>query len=60
MNQFTDWEGLSRVRVGAIAGVLRSTTAVFCGWAHSTGRPPEPAQEGVDPEGAEVHGEPTI
>ena len=46
--------------IGAIAGVLRSTTAVFCGWAHSTGRPPEPAQEGVDPEGAEVHGEPTI
>ena len=30
------------------------------GWAHWTGRLPEPAQEGVDPEDVEVHGEPTI
>jgi len=46
--------------IGAIAGVLSSTTAVFWGWAHWTGRLPEPAQEGVDPEDVEVHGEPTI
>jgi MFS family permease len=46
--------------IGAIAGVLSSTTAVFWGWANWTGRLPEPAQEGVDPEDVEVHGEPTI
>jgi len=46
--------------IGAIAGVLSSTTAVFWGWAHWTGRLPEPAQEGVDPDDVEVHGEPTI
>ena len=46
--------------IGAMAGVLSSTTAVFWGWAHWTGRLPEPAQEGVDPEDVEVHGEPTV
>ena len=44
--------------IGAIAGVLSSTTAIFWGWAHVTGRLPEPALEGVDPEEIEVHGEP--
>jgi len=46
--------------IGAIAGVLSSTTAIFWGWANWTGRLPEPAREGVDPEDVEVHGEPTI
>jgi MFS family permease len=46
--------------IGAIAGVLSSTTAIFWGWAHWTGRLPEPAQEGILPEDVEVHGEPTI
>ena len=46
--------------IGAIAGALSSTTAIFWGWAHVTGRLPEPACEGVDPEEIEVHGEPTI
>jgi MFS family permease len=46
--------------IGAIAGVLSSTTAIFWGWAHWTGRLPEPAREGVPPEDVEVHGEPTI
>jgi MFS family permease len=46
--------------IGAIAGVLSSTTAIFWGWANWTGRLPEPAREGVDPEDVEVHGEPNI
>ena len=45
--------------IGAIAGALSSTTAIFWGWAHWTGRLPEPAREGVEPEEIEVHGEPT-
>jgi MFS family permease len=44
--------------IGAIAGALSSTTAVFWGWAHVTGRLPEPAREGVEPEEIDVHGEP--
>jgi MFS family permease len=46
--------------IGTIAGALSSTTAIFWGWAHFTGRLPEPAREGVDPEEIEVHGEPTV
>ena len=46
--------------IGAVAGVLSSTTAIFWGWAHWTGRLPEPAEEGVDPQAVEVHGEPTV
>jgi hypothetical protein len=36
--------------IGAVAGALSSTTAIFWGWAHWTGRLPEPAREGVPPE----------
>ncbi|HZT32844.1 MAG TPA: MFS transporter [Bryobacteraceae bacterium] len=46
--------------IGACAGVLSSTTAIFWGWANWTGRLPEPAREGVEPEEVEVHGEPTV
>jgi MFS family permease len=46
--------------IGAIAGALSSTTAIFWGWAHVTGRLPEPKREGVDPEEIEIHGEPTV
>ena len=46
--------------IGAIAGALSSTTAFFWGWAHVTGRLPEPAREGVEPEEIEVHGERTL
>ena len=46
--------------IGAIAGALSSTTAIFWAWAHFTGRLPEPACEGVEPEEIEVHGEPTV
>lgn len=46
--------------IGAWAGALSSTTAIFWGWAHFTGRlpEPEPETEGVDAEEAELHGEP--
>jgi MFS family permease len=33
--------------IGAIAGVLSSTTAIFWGWAHWSGRLPEPARAGA-------------
>src|SRR5260370_42204292 len=46
--------------IGAIAGALSSTTAIFWGWAHVTGRLPEPAREGVEPDEIEIHGEPTV
>jgi len=46
--------------IGAVAGVLSSTTAIFWGWAHVRGRLPEPALEGVEPDEVEVHGEPTV
>ena len=46
--------------IGTIAGALSSTTAIFWGWAQFTGRLPEPAREGVDPEEIEVHGEPNV
>jgi len=41
--------------IGAIAGVLSSTTAIFWGWLHFTGRLPEPVREGIDPQEIEVH-----
>jgi len=46
--------------IGAIAGALSSTTAIYWGWANATGRLPEPAREGVEPEEVEVHGEPRL
>ena len=46
--------------IGAIAGALSSTTAIFWGWMNATGRLPEPAREGVEPDEIEIHGEPTI
>ena len=44
--------------IGAVAGALSSTTAIFWAWANLTGRLPEPAAEGVEPEEIEIHGEP--
>jgi predicted MFS family arabinose efflux permease len=43
--------------IGAVAGVLSSTTALFWGWAHFSGRLPEPPRQGVDPADVEVHDE---
>jgi MFS family permease len=51
----------NRIRlIGSIAGALSSTTAIFWGWAHFTGRLPEPPAEGVPPEEVEIHGERAI
>lgn len=44
--------------IGAIAGALSSTTAIFWGWMNWRGRLPEPKREGVEPEEIEIHGEP--
>jgi hypothetical protein len=44
--------------IGAVAGVLSSTTAVFWAWADATGRLPEPPREGVAMREVEVHGDP--
>jgi MFS family permease len=44
--------------IGAIAGALSSMTALFWGWAHFSGRLPEPARAAVDPDDVEVHDEP--
>ncbi len=46
--------------IGAVSGVLSSTTAIFWGWANLSGRLPEPALAGVEPEEVEVHGDPTV
>lgn len=46
--------------IGAIAGLLSSTTAIFWGWANITGRLPEPPKLGVDPAEVAVHGDPLV
>jgi MFS family permease len=46
--------------IGTWSGILSSTTAIFWGWAHWTGRLPEPPKEGVPPDEVEVHGEPIV
>jgi MFS family permease len=46
--------------IGAWAGVLSSTTALFWGWAYFRGKLPEPPVEGVEAVEVEVHGEPTV
>ena len=45
--------------IGSIAGVLSASTGVFWAWAHFTGRLRETAEEGVEPDEVEIHGEPT-
>jgi MFS family permease len=46
--------------IGAVSGVLSSTTAIFWAWANYTKRLPEPALSGIDPSDVEVHGDPTV
>jgi len=46
--------------IGLGAGVLSSTTAIFWGWGNLSGRLPEPALAGVEPQEVEVHGDPTV
>jgi MFS family permease len=45
-------------QIGAASGILSSMTALFWAWADLTGRLPEPAPEGVEPEEIEIHGDP--
>lgn len=44
--------------IGAVAGILSSTTAVFWGWADWSGKLPMPELEGIDSKLVEVHGDP--
>ncbi len=44
--------------IGAISGLLSSSTAAFWLWAHFRKRLPEPAVTGFDPDDVEVHGDP--
>src|SRR6202046_5668117 len=46
--------------IGIASGLLSSSTAFFWLWANWTGRLPEPAREGVEPEEIEVHGDPVV
>lgn len=46
--------------IGLWSGVVSSTTAIFWAWANWSGRLPEPARAGVEPEYVEVHGDPTV
>jgi hypothetical protein len=47
-------------QIGVVAGFLSSTTALAWAWANWTGRLPEPAESGVQPDEVEVHGDPTV
>ena len=44
--------------IGAVAGLLSSTTAIFWGWANWSGRLPLPEFAGRDAREVEVHGDP--
>jgi MFS family permease len=46
--------------IGMVSGLLSSSTAFFWLWANWTGRLPEPAREGVEPDEIEVHGDPVV
>jgi predicted MFS family arabinose efflux permease len=46
--------------IGLVSGLLTSSTAFFWLWGNVTGRLPEPAREGVEPEEIEVHGDPVV
>jgi len=46
--------------IGAISGVLSSSTAFFWLWANWTHRLPEPARAGVEAEEVGVHGDPVV
>ncbi|MCC6589157.1 MAG: MFS transporter [Bryobacterales bacterium] len=46
--------------VGALSGILSSSTALWWAWAHMTGRLPEPPTVGVERDEVEVHGDPNV
>lgn len=53
-------ESWSPRMIGVASGLLSSSTAFFWLWANWTGRLPEPARVGVEPEDVEVHGDPVV
>ena len=53
-------ENWSPRAIGAVSGLLSSSTAIFWLWANWTGRLPEPAKAGIEPEEIEVHGDPVV
>jgi len=46
--------------IGTVAGALSSSTAIFWGWAHITGRLPEPKYEEPESEEVPLHGETAV
>ena len=52
--------GYSPRDIGAVSGVLSSSTAIFWGWANWTGRLPKPEPVGIDAREVEVHGDPVV
>ena len=53
-------ESISPRTIGVVAGCLSASTAVFWALANWTGKLPEPALSGVEPDEVEVHGDPTV
>jgi hypothetical protein len=53
-----DFNGRGCRVIGAIAGCLSASTAIFWAWANWRGKLPEPELAGIDPEEVEVHGDP--
>src|SRR5580704_11223314 len=53
-------ESWSPRTIGVVSGLLSSSTAFFWLWANWTGRLPEPARAGIEPEEIEVHGDPVV
>ena len=53
-------ESVSPRLIGVVSGALSSTTALFWGWAHWSGKLPEPPMEGVEPHEVEIHGEANV
>lgn len=53
----TNWSPRS---IGVVSGLLSSSTAFFWLWANWSGRLPELAREGVEPDEVEVHGDPVV
>ncbi len=53
-------ESWSPRAIGAVSGVLSSSTALFWLWANWKGRLPEPVPAGIEPEEVEVHGDPIV
>ena len=46
--------------IGAVAGLLSSSTAIFWGWANWSGKLPEPGFVGIGARELEVHGDPVV